>query len=217
MQFFSSFFFIFLCWFLACDSISIVIELKWENFACAFDVANALTRSKQLNGVCICWAEKKGKYSALARVCIVYTFIHRWCLYERMKSNAGWSPFAISFFVRRFELLHEFLQTKIPYMAYQTLFHAGHNHAILLPTQIQTEWKTHHKVTHMRNSILFSAHQQKKVHLNPTEKNSKGKKNNRTCNSSRLKTFVYEIGLQTRKLFSFSSRLAHLLKTANAL
>lgn len=60
--------FIFLCWFLACDSISIVIELKWENFACAFDVANALTRSKQLNGVCICWA-KKGK-SALAGVCI---------------------------------------------------------------------------------------------------------------------------------------------------
>lgn len=106
----------------------------------------------------------------------VYTLIHRWCLYGRMKSNAGWSPFAISFFVRRFELLHEFLQTKIPYMAYQTLFHAGHNHAILLPTQIQTEWKTHHKVTHMRNSILFSAHQQKKVHLNPTEKTFKRKK-----------------------------------------
>lgn len=147
----------------------------------------------------------------------VYTLIHHWCLYGRMKSNAGWSPFAISFFVRRFELLHEFLQTKIPYMAYQTLFHAGHNHAILLPTQTQTEWKTHNKVTHMRNSILFSAHQRKKSSFKSNGKIFKRKKNNRTCNSSRLKTFVYAIGLQKRKLFSFSSRLAHLLKTANAL
>lgn len=165
--------------------------------------------------VCAYVEQKKGKYSALAGVCMhtYSSLVYVWT-YEiecRLKSIRDLlfckTIRIVTWVFANQNTLHGIPDT-VPCWSQPCNIVANSNTNRVKDTP---QSNTHAKFNFIQRTST------KKVHLNPTEKNSKGKKNNRTCNSSRLKTFVYAIGLQTRKLFSFSSRLAHLLKTANAL